>query len=313
VLGEPPESDTASFWVSGLMSPWVSFGQRAAAWLRAVQSGDQERVRSTLNTGFGEMYRTRGQAPEWTAIRDDSAGGFQLGDLPLGVQLLFLTVDVQQDRLVCVVRGWGAEFTSWLVHIEELYGDTDQPGVWARLDELRARTFGGKPIRAVAVDSGFRAEHVYEWCRRNGATAYATKGKDNPSKMYSASDVEVNRNGKKVRAGLKVWSFDHAHFKGWVHDHLGWPHDQPGAWLIPDGMSEDYCKQLVAEQRMRLPSGRVQWLRVSKDNHYLDCEALQVLLAHIEGVRGLRPVDAPAPQVQPRRVRGNRNSGVSVF
>lgn len=308
VVGEPPESDTASYWVSGLMSPWVTFGQRAAAWLRAVASGDQERVRSTLNTAFGEMYRTRGQAPEWSSIRESCGLPYELGDVPTGVQVLFLTVDVQKDRLVCTVRGWGAAFESWLVHHEELWGETDQPEVWARLDQLKARTFGELPIRATAVDSGYRTDSVYEWCRRNGG-AYPTKGRDNASKLFHASSVEVNRAGKRVKTGLKVWVIDDKHFKGWVHDRIGWPQDQPGAWHLPSGMDEDYCKQLVAEQRMRLPSGRVQWLKVGKDNHYLDCEALQAFLAHVEGVRNLRPmVGGEAPQPKKFKPRVSRSS-----
>lgn len=302
VCGEPPETDTASFWVSGLMSPWVSFGQRAEAWLRAVASGDQERIRGVINTGFGELYRTRGQAPDWQVVQKLGAV-YEMGDLPKHVQLLFLTVDVQKDRLVCCVRGWGAEFESWLVHVEELFGETDQPEVWSRLDDLRARTFEGKPIRAAAVDSGYRTEHVYEWCRKHGATAYATKGRENPTRMYHATDVEVTRAGTKVRAGLRLWTFDHGYFKGWVHDRLGWPQDQPGAWHLPADVKEDYCRQIVAEQRMRLPSGRVHWVRASRENHWLDCEALQVLLAHLEGVRNLRPLDEePAPRAPFRPV-----------
>lgn len=314
VVGEEPDTDIASFWVSGLMSPWVSFGERAAAWIRAVASGDQERIRSVLNTGFGELYATRGQAPDWQAVKEACGAEYAVGDMPFGAQWLFLTVDVQKDRLVCVVRAWGAEFESWRIHIEELWGPTDQPEVWTRLDELFARQFNGTGIKAAAVDAGYNTDHVYEWCRRHKATTYATVGRDGPKKLYSASDVEVKRNGKRHLAGLKLWTFDHAYFKAWVHDRLAWPKDQPGAWHLPREPGEDYCRQLVAEQRMRLPSGRVQWVRTSRDNHYLDCEALQALLAQIEGVRGLRRLDAPPPPPKPTvHRRGNRNSGVSIF
>ncbi len=307
VVGDPPDTDTASFWVSGLMSPWVTFGQRAQAWLRAVASGDQERIRSTINTAFGELYRTRGQAPDWQVVKAGCESPYQLGDLPSGVQWLFLTVDVQKDRLVCTVRGWGAEFESWLIHREELWGETEQPDVWLRLDALKARAFNGVGIRATAVDSGYQTEHVYEWCRKHGATAYATKGRDHPSKLFHASDVEVLRNGKKHRAGLKVWTFDHGYFKAWVHDRLGWPQDQPGAWHLPNDIDEDYCKQIVAEQRMRLPSGRVHWVMAGRHNHYLDCEALQVFLAHVEGVRNLKPLipNETAKPFKPVQIQSN--------
>jgi phage terminase large subunit GpA-like protein len=308
VVGEVPESDTATFWVSGLMSPWRTFGQRAAAWLRAVRSGDQDRVRAVLNTEFGEMYRLRGQAPEWSALKEDCGQSYTLEQVPRGAQLLFLTVDVQQDRLVCTVRAWGAEFESWLVWREELWGDTAEPPVWMRLDALAARQFGGMPISVYAVDSGYRTEQVYEWCRRH-SNAYATKGAGGRiTKLFHATDAEVNHRGKRLKTGIKVWAADDGYFKAWVHDHIAWPQDQPGSWHLPSDIDEDYCKQVVAEQRMRLPSGRVQWMRVHKDNHYLDCEWQQAFLAHVAGVRHLKPLatdDAgqPAPaRPQQRRI-----------
>jgi phage terminase large subunit GpA-like protein len=291
VVGEPPESDTFSLWVSGLMSPWKSFGLLASNWVSAAHSGDQDIVRTTLNADFGELYMLRGQAPEWQSLKQLGAG-YKLGDVPKGVRLLFLTADVQKNRLVCTVRGWGAEFESWLIHTEEIWGDTDQPEVYARLTELYGRRFGSLPISAAAIDSGFRTERVYEWAHAQGLKAYATFGRERPSKLYAAFDIEVDRYGKRRFAGMKRWVLDHGYFKGWVHDRLGWPPDQPGAWHLPDDVEDDYCKQLVAEQRLRLPSGGVQWVK-SGANDWLDCEALQVFLAHVEGVRNLKK-DAPA-------------------
>lgn len=307
VVGDPPDAEAVTFWVSGLMSPWVTFSQRAAAWLHAAASGDQERIRVVINTAFGELYRTRGQAPEWTALRDSCAAPYALGDVPKGALVLFLSVDVQKNRLVCVVRGWGAGLESWLVHREELWGETDSPEVWQRLDGLADRTFGDLPIRRFAVDSGYRTEHALEWCRRRGDHAYATYGREKPSRLYFQTDVEVNRNGKKFRTGMKRWIVDTAYFKGWVHDRFGWPDDQPGAWHMPgpdasgqfDEGTESYCKQLVGEQRMRLPSGRVQWIKTG-ENHFLDCEALQVFLAHVERVRDIKPVN-PDASIAPKR------------
>ena len=308
VVGDAAESDTASFWVSGLMSPWKTFGQRASDWLRAVESGDQERIRGVLNTAFGELYRTQGDAPEWQAVLE-RAGVYHDGEVPAGVVWLFLTVDVQKDRLVCVVRGWGPEFESWLVHRTELWGETDQPDVWRRLSKLAEAQFGGRTIRASAVDSGFQTDQVYEWVRKHRAfRAYATKGRDNPTKLFSSTPVEAKRDGKKVRQGLDLWTVDHSYFKSWVHDRIGWPPDQPGAWHLPADIDEDYARQIVAEQRMRLPSGRTAWVLASRNNHFLDCEALQAFLAHVEGVRSLGGAQAQARPRRRMRSHGIRGS-----
>lgn len=296
VRGDPPESEYASFWVSGLASPWVSFGERAQAWIRAVRSHDQETIRSVINTGFGELYRTKGDAPEWEVLRDKSnASPHELGELPSWVQLVFLTVDVQKDRLVYVIRGWGHEFTSILIARDELWGDTDQQGVWDRLDRVfDSNVQPGVGIDAACVDAGYRPERVYDWVEKHrNRNAYASRGRDNPSKLYAPQKIETSRQGRRLWMGMERWIIDHGYFKGWVHDRINYPDSEPGAWLLPRNVGDDYCKQIVNEQRMKTPAGRTIWVKRGV-NDFLDCEAMQVFLAHIEGVRNLLPPDDDA-------------------
>jgi len=293
VTGEIPDSDDCTCWVSGLMSPWRSFGACAAAWVDAARSHDGETIRGVLNTVFGELYRTHGDAPEWTKLRDIARDAlYRHDELPVNVQLIFVTVDVQKDRLVVVVRGWGYEWESWLLHHEELWGDTDQGGVWERLSALVDKPYGDVGIAAVAVDSGYRDERVYEWVSNYAGKAYATKGVYNPRKLYSKNNVEVSIAGKSLRTGLHQWTVDTGYMKGWVHDRIGRPQQEPGAWHLYKEMetADDYCKQLINEHRMKLPSGRTLWRKVGP-NDFLDAEALQVFLAHVEGVRSLLPPD----------------------
>lgn len=309
VTGEVEESDIISFWVSGLCSPWVTFGQRAAAWIRAVRSGDQERVRAVINTGFGELYALRGDAPAWEAVRDGCAVEYAYRRVPESALMLFLTVDVQKNRLVYVVRAWGLSFESWLIEKGEIHGDTDKPEVWARLDEFVQQRWDDMPLRACAVDSGYRTDRVYEWCMKYPAVAYAIKGKDGPSKMFSSSEIKVDD-----RRSIQLWTLDDKHFKGWVQARFGWKSDQPGAWHVPQGEwpdQEDYFKQLVAEQPLRLPSGRVTWVGGHKTHDYLDCEAYQAFLAHVLGVANWRPAQPASAQAP----RGHivRSAGVSVY
>lgn len=309
VVGDPPDAEWYTIWISGLCGPWKSWGDQAYTWLSAARSHDQETIRATINLGFGELFRMKGEAPPWEEIQKISDGAFyDLGVVPKGVRKIFLTVDCQKDHLVIVIRGWGVELESWLIQRDELWGDTSEMEVWQRLDELVEKGIGEQAFDAIAVDSGYRTEQVYTWCEKRLSLTYATKGKDKPNKLYQANDVEVNKAGKKVKRGIKVWTFDHGFFKGWVHDRIRWPQDAPGAWHLGKAVGEDYCRQLVNEQRMRLPSGTTHWVK-SGPNDFLDCEALQVLLAHIENVRYLRPETDPQ---KPPPQRGVRSRGVEL-
>lgn len=297
VVGEPPETDTFSFWVSGLMSPWVSFGKRAMTWIRAVRSKEPGRVQTALNTAFGELYVQKGEAPDWEEVRE-CCGGYYTGTVPAWVQWVFLTVDVQKDRLEYTVRGWGApEMQSALIEDGELWGETDKPDVWEALDSLVEQEFDGHPIKAFAVDAGYRADEVYYFCSRYPGRSYATHGKETHRRLFTATPVETNRKGKTLKSGVKIWTFDAHHFKSWVHGRMRWPVDQPGAWMVPDDVTDDYCQQVTAESLMTLPSGKQQWVKTRADNHKFDCEVLQALLAQILNVRTLRTDDQPEAAV----------------
>jgi phage terminase large subunit GpA-like protein len=309
VKGDPPETDTFSFWVSGLMSPWVSFGQRALTWLRANRSKDQGRIQAQLNTSFGELYIQEGDAPSWEAVRE-CCGHYRTGEVPSWVQWLFLTVDVQKNRLEYTVRGWGApDSQSALIEEGVLWGstkfqeaDAPDPEVWDALSALVEKEWGGLPIKAFAVDSGYLADEVYAFVSKYPGRGFACHARETHSKLISASAVEVNRAGRTLKSGVKVWTFDANHFKSWVHGRIVRPIDEPGAWLVPDDVSDDYCKQVTAEALMTLPSNRQRWTRIRKDNHKFDCEVLQAVLANLLNVRQLRTADQkPKRKKKPKR------------
>jgi phage terminase large subunit GpA-like protein len=313
VVGEADTAsvDTASFWVSGIsnFSSKKTYGYLAKKFLAAARSGESERIQGVINTDFGELFRVGGEAPEWTLVKD-RIKPYKIGTVPQGVRLLTAGVDVQKNRLVYTVRGWGARFESWLIEHGEIFGETDKPDVWFELQDLLQASWGGKTILKMAVDSGYQTESVYQFCRNNKALAMATKGQEKLDKPFRASVIEINDRGKKLKKSVVLWHFSADLVKSWVHSRLTWPHDQPGGWWLPENISDDYCKQIVAEARVVKPSGKAVWIKIKKDNHYLDAEALaylaaKVLLAGREG-----QIDGqPAQSNKKRRVI---NKGVTL-
>jgi hypothetical protein len=81
-----------------------------------------------------------------------------------------------------------------------------------------------------------------------------------------------------------------------VHGRIRWPADKPGAWYLPSDTTDDYCKQIVAEARVKKPTGQPEWIARSRENHFLDCEALQAGLAHLLNVH---LITAPEPTPEP--------------
>lgn len=284
VTGEPPESSTASFWVSGLCSPFKSFGDRASALVAAHQTGEGEKIKTVVNSNFGECYvGVAGDAPEWTMVKSH-AGIHLRGTVPSEVVYLVMTCDVQKNRIVWLVRGWGPRGTSWLIDYGEIWGETVEEGVWNDLARMIREPIDGMDLKLVLIDSGFRPgkrddlplNRVYDFCRRFPALVRPTKGSSTPMRTpIVKAKQEVNRKGSASRFGLELIRLDTDRWKSFVHEKVKWPDEQPGAWHLFQEIDDDYCKQIVSESRVTMDSGNIQWVRKSKQNHFLDCEAMQ--------------------------------------
>lgn len=313
VQGPEPENWTISYWVSGLCSPFVSWGERAARYVEAVRSGNPGSIQAVKNQGFGELYSPGGgHAPEWGEVMNCALDEYAMGEVPDGVRILTLTCDVQKDRLIYVIRGWGGYGTSWLVEANELYGLTEEKEVWGLLDNVLNDTYDGVPIRLALIDSGFRPgkkfivpEHrVYAFARRYPSLVRATKGSSSPMrKPLLSNKIDIKLDGKDIPKGLDLLRLDTDYFKSWVQQKVRWEQGSPGSWYLPSDISEDYAKQIVSEVRMLSPGGKIKWVERSKQNHFLDCEAMQgaaQLILNLTKLRDGRPQRrSPPRETQP--------------
>ncbi len=139
-------------------------------------------------------------------------------------------VDVQDDRFEVEIKAYGRGEESWSVdyRVIQLPDQSGQPPktsaaeMWEELDELLARDWpraagGTMPIIAMAVDTGFQPQMVYDFAARNPLpphgpagdvivaprTVIPTKGPDNAFKLIAAvSSTDAARKRQNVR----IWS-----------------------------------------------------------------------------------------------------------
>lgn len=322
VRGDPPESDTYSIWVSGLASPWRTWGEAAAEWLKAARSGSPGKIQVVLNTIFGELYSVTGEATDWQVVAEKRRD-YESGEVPAFTRKIIMTVDVQKDRLIYTIRGWGAGMESGLIRKGELIGETQYDDVWAELGQFRELDFDGRRINLMLIDSGYRPgekwrkpdNQIYAFCRQYRGWARAIKGQGKQDKPIRAVRIDITLKGRTYKKGLQLWHLDTDYFKSWVHARLEWPHNQPGDWHLPADIDDDYCRQVVAETRVPKPSGSVVWVKLRKDNHFLDCEMMQVAGAQMLGVWRLRTRglddepddgDEEPPEPETRRKKGRK-------
>lgn len=291
---EKPEHFTehnrhASFhlWAGYSYSPNATWGQLAAEFLKATEGGP-ETLKTFVNTALGETWQDRGEAPDWERLMRRREP-YAIGTAPAGVLFLTAGVDVQKDRVVYEVVGWGRGKASWSIDYGVIPGDTAdlEKGPWPQVTALLERRFphaGGVelPIRMLAVDSGYNTQQVYSWARLHPMSrVIAVKGQEVGGALISApSPVDVTVSGRKLKRGYKVWPVVGAIAKtelyGWLRLELpvdGSP-PPPGFCHFPE-YGEDYFKQLSGEQLVPHKTARgfvvLRWEPIpGRENHVLD-------------------------------------------
>jgi len=314
----------ASFhiWAAYSFSPGATWGAIAERYSKAAHSGNALKLKTVINLDFGETWKERGEAPDHEQLFKRRER-YQIGTVPAGVLFLTGGVDVQIDRLMYEVVGWNAWKESFSVEAGELTGDTSGPEPWQKLDELQARTFpradGGPPlpIAMLGVDSGFKTQTVYNWCRgKSISRVIATKGSQYAKTLVGTpSAVDVHFNGRRIPNGYRVWNLGVDIAKdelyGWLK--LKEPlveGEYPPGWCHFPEYAEGYFEQLTAERKVpvRTRHGYTVWvwrIQENRENHYLDCRVIARACASILGLdRHIPPatgtVSAAAVAAAPR-------------
>lgn len=314
-----------SFWVSGLASPWRTWGTLASRLISAYASREAERIQAVINTGGGETWRTAGDAPDPEEL-EGRRQEYAHSTIPAGVQFITTGIDVQKEGLYYVVRGWGFNAESWKIESGYIAGETAFDNVWLLASRLVGKQYRDDikdrhvSIARVFVDSGYRPgdrhsrpDHaVYSWCRRHAGLAYPTKGHDTQTQPLRMSKLDITVGGKTFVGGLKLWHLDTDHLKTWIHSRIRWPHDQPGGFWLDKDTTSDYCLQVTAEEVITKASGRRTWAKKRADNHFLDCEVNAYAAALTLQVHSLQPLTDAVntdPNNPPTKSQPSENKG----
>ena len=236
----------AGFHLNELYSPWSRIGDIARAFIEAKKS--PETLRAWVNTSLGETWEDVGETVDDHGLME-RAEEWDENAIPLGVKIITIGVDVQDDRLECEAVGWNDGEESWSLEFTRLYGDPSAPRLWADLDELIARQFRREDgailkVSAVCVDSGgHHTQAVYRYCRdRYNRRVYAIKGMAGSGRPVWPKKASKNNSG---RINLFLVGVDSA--KDAVYARLRITRPGAGFCHFPASRDADWYAQLTAE------------------------------------------------------------------
>lgn len=305
------------FHISAIYSPWISWGELAVEFVAA--KGDTTKLQPFINTRLGEEWEERGGALEPGMIEGRKEA--YNAEVPFGVGYMTMGVDVMDDRLEYVARGYGAGEQSWLIAFDRILGDTSIPfgkpgSPWNDLEVLRRRPWlaeSGQTIKvfAMAVDTGGHStDAVYAYTGpRYNQRVYAIKGSSTPGAPLVPRKPTRNN---KARSPLFIIGSDNA--KEIVHSRLRVSEPGPLYMHLPDPVPTDWAVQVTSERKIRkqLPGGKwvsVWVLPIGAQNHALDCEAYALVALRLTPLRPAElakmaeklavPVEGQPPKPEP--------------
>ncbi|MEY3221151.1 MAG: hypothetical protein RLZZ203_7 [Cyanobacteriota bacterium] len=281
----------AGFHLNELYSPWRTFGDVAADFLKAKDNPQQLKV--WVNTSLGETWDDQqGETPEFEELAA-RAEGYSPSFVPRGGLFLTAGVDVQADRLAVVVKAWGRGEESWLIHWGEIYGDPTVGKVWEDLDALLTMKFEHElgsevGILCSAIDSGFRPQEVYQFVRSRKYKTLATKGMSTPGKavLGRATYQDVNYKGQVLKKGVQLFPVGSDVAKSVIYSRMK-IREGAGMMHFPQGLDDSYYMQLTAEKLIVKFNKGVptrEWVKVRARNEALDCEVLSYVAALAVGL-----------------------------
>lgn len=257
-----------SFHIWAAYSQLTTLQRIAYAWLKARGHASSEQT--FLNDVAGLAFETAGTAPPWEDLRQRAdASGHQRGRIPAGGLVLTMGMDCQGDRVEWHVVAWARDGRSFVIDYGVEDGHISESETRAALDRVvlrRWRNEVGRDIALdkVAIDGNAYTDDVLAWARRHpAANVIVIRGVagDNAPKLKQVKR-EITRLGRARKHGGRFYNVGTSIFKLTLYHNLAKTDPlAPGFIGFPQGMGDEYFKQLTSERRkeMRLRNGAIRY------------------------------------------------------
>jgi phage terminase large subunit GpA-like protein len=273
IEGEPPRTRNRGYWLNCLISPWRTWSQTAAEFLRS--KSDPESLRVFKNSWLAEPWANAVESPDEKWL--DAKAEARTFEVPDESRVILLSADVQGNYLWWLARAWGPGRRSWLVGkgvvgtFEELYRLATVTG-WQTSDG------GTQGAYIIGSDSGYRTDEVYEFAERPGVLAI--KGNDHGLKPVERSLITSRSSGKD----LWLWNVNVSVLKSRLSRHM---QADDGVWNLGPAVDDTYRSHMSSEHFVETTTreGKKKWAWTPKSqnraNHLWDCEVYQLALVEI--------------------------------
>jgi len=286
------------FWVSSLYSPWLTWSDIASEFLKSKDY--VELLMNFVNSWLAEVWEEKIEETTVDKVRN-LARDYDQGVVPDEVLVLTAGVDVQKDHFYYVIRGWGYYEESWLIRADRVEYWDDIIDCLFKTEYRRVSSAETLNVYMSCIDSGFRTDEVYRFCRDWPDKTKAIKGLEEITggRFYRANKIDINsRTGAVIPGGLVLWNLNVTQYKDKINRLV--TSKNPGKWHIFKNPVDDYLTQFTSEHKVLIrnrTTGKAKevWQKKKEAaaNHYLDAEVYALAAADIIRALNMRKEDAP--------------------
>lgn len=276
-----PLAPRRSFAIDGLLNvrSWPEFARKwREAEIAWEERQDEGPLRSFHNTVGGRNYRSKlaGEKqlePADLAKRIES--DWQMGNIPAGVRVTCLQVDVQSNRFEWQMLGFGNGLECWIIERGDIRTTASGlesidpatcPEHWAELTTLLLRRWPVAgfpdvtvPPLTIAVDihgEPGATVNAYAWARSAHALGIAKdritllRGGPHSQRVAMAGswvDQKKDSSGTNRRTGLRLWNVNTLMLKNMLGHRLRRQVPGPGYIHLPNGFEWRWLEEMTAE------------------------------------------------------------------
>lgn len=242
-----------------------------------------------VNDVLAETSETAVKTPEAHWLMARAEDWWHPGDPP-PKEVLFITLaaDIQADRIEAGIVGWGKDRENWVLDYWVFPGTTEDPAsaCWRELEEKIAReyvridgTVIGRPIVSM-IDAGYLQDQVNYFCAQFVYSpkavdgVYPVVGKENLRNVWAeyANDIGtpmIHLHDQRLKRTLYSYLMREPPVRGAAIP-IGYTH-------FPQGFSEDWYKQLTAEEMHLKVDAKGRKTYVIENVHQRRNEVLDVI------------------------------------
>lgn len=296
--GHGKKTRNIGYHIGGLLSPWRTWSEVMAEFLRSKDY--PERLRVFINQVLGEPWKDAAEEVKVEWVRQLAENGYERDIVPKRAVVLILGADVQKDHIYYIIRAWGPNRESWLI----------REGICSNFDELHDRCLmqyaveDGETMHAsyAAIDSRYRGNEVYDFAKKYHGIYPMTGVEKGKFPIYPRSIEYASKATQRTQV-ITGYVVDSGYYMGMLYRMMKQVDDEAGGiFHVYRDVSEEYCQQVTAEQQVWKTVKRnhrrqrvLVWDLRSPNarNHFLDCEKLALALADHKGILSLK--EAPIP------------------